>query len=43
MAQQEEKTATIAEIFADAEAPVRKVLDEIFVAIHPRLGNRRPP
>jgi hypothetical protein len=41
MAQQEEKTATIAEIFADAEAPVRKVLDEIFVAIHPRLGEQK--
>lgn len=41
MAKQEEKTATIAEIFADAEAPVRKVLDEIFVAIHPRLGEQK--
>jgi type VI secretion system TssC-like protein len=41
MAQQEVKTATIAEIFADAEAPVRKVLDEIFVAIHPRLGEQK--
>ena len=41
MAQQEVKTATVAEIFADAEAPVRKVLDEIFVAIHPRLGEQK--
>jgi hypothetical protein len=41
MAQQEVKTATIAELFADAEAPVRKVLDEIFVAIHPRLGEQK--
>ncbi|MBO0719858.1 MAG: hypothetical protein J2P41_03495 [Blastocatellia bacterium] len=41
MAQQETKTATVAEIFADAEAPVRKVLDEIFVAIHPRLGEQK--
>jgi Type VI secretion system, TssC, VipB len=41
MAQQEAKTATVAEIFADAEAPVRKVLDEIFVAIHPRLGEQK--
>lgn len=41
MAQQEVKTATIADIFADAEAPVRKVLDEIFVAIHPRLGEQK--
>jgi Type VI secretion system, TssC, VipB len=41
MAEQEVKTATIAEIFADAEAPVRKVLDEIFVAIHPRLGEQK--
>src|SRR5262245_43205012 len=41
MAEQEVKTATIAEIFADAEVPVRKVLDEIFVAIHPRLGEKK--
>ncbi len=41
MAGQEVKTATIAEIFADAEVPVRKVLDEIFVAIHPRLGEQK--
>jgi hypothetical protein len=41
MAGQEVKTATVAEIFADAEAPVRKVLDEIFVAIHPRLGEQK--
>jgi hypothetical protein len=41
MAEQEVKTATIAEIFADAEAPVRKVLDEIFVAIHPRLSEKK--
>ena len=41
MAEQEVKTATVAEIFADAEAPVRKVLDEIFVAIHPRLGEQK--
>jgi hypothetical protein len=41
MAQQEVKTATIGDIFADAEAPVRKVLDEIFVAIHPRLGEQK--
>jgi hypothetical protein len=41
MANQEVKTATVAEIFADAEAPVRKVLDEIFVAIHPRLGEQK--
>jgi hypothetical protein len=38
---QEVKTATVAELFADAEAPVRKVLDEIFVAIHPRLGEQK--
>jgi Type VI secretion system, TssC, VipB len=41
MAQQDVNTATIAEIFADAEAPVRKVLDEIFVAFHPRLGEQK--
>ena len=41
MAGQEVKTATVAELFADAEAPVRKVLDEIFVAIHPRLGEQK--
>jgi type VI secretion system TssC-like protein len=41
MANQEVKTATVAELFADAEAPVRKVLDEIFVAIHPRLGEQK--
>jgi hypothetical protein len=41
MAEQEVKTTTIAEIFADAEVPVRKVLDEIFVAIHPRLGEQK--
>jgi hypothetical protein len=41
MAEQEVKTATVAELFADAEAPVRKVLDEIFVAIHPRLGEQK--
>src|SRR5262245_60582052 len=41
MAKQEVKTATVAELFADAEAPVRKVLDEIFVAIHPRLGEQK--
>ena len=41
MAEQEVKTVTIAEIFADAEVPVRKVLDEIFVAIHPRLGEKK--
>jgi hypothetical protein len=41
MAKQESKTATVGEIFADAEAPVRKVLDEIFVAIHPRLGEQK--
>ncbi|HEV2668109.1 MAG TPA: hypothetical protein VG324_24550 [Blastocatellia bacterium] len=41
MAEKEVKTATVAELFADAEAPVRKVLDEIFVAIHPRLGEAK--
>ena len=41
MAGKEVKTATVAELFADAEAPVRKVLDEIFVAIHPRLGEQK--
>jgi hypothetical protein len=41
MAKQEVKTTTVAELFADAEAPVRKVLDEIFVAIHPRLGEQK--
>ncbi|MBO0856960.1 MAG: hypothetical protein J2P21_00595 [Chloracidobacterium sp.] len=41
MAEQEAKTATVAELFADAEAPVRKVLDEIFMAIHPRLGEQK--
>lgn len=41
MAGQEVKTATVAELFADAEAPVRKVLDEIFAAIHPRLGEQK--
>jgi len=41
MAKQEVKTATVAELFAGAEAPVRKVLDEIFVAIHPRLGEQK--
>jgi type VI secretion system TssC-like protein len=41
MAGQEVKTATVGELFADAEAPVRKVLDEIFVAIHPRLGEQK--
>src|SRR5215510_7225900 len=41
MAKQEVKTATVAELFADAEAPVRKVLDEIFAAIHPRLGEQK--
>jgi Type VI secretion system, TssC, VipB len=41
MAGQDVKTATVAELFADAEAPVRKVLDEIFVAIHPRLGEQK--
>jgi hypothetical protein len=41
MAKQESKTATVGEIFADVEAPVRKVLDEIFVAIHPRLGEQK--
>jgi Type VI secretion system, TssC, VipB len=41
MAEQEVKTATIAEIFAAADLPVRKVLDEIFVAIHPRLGEQK--
>jgi hypothetical protein len=41
MAGQEVKTATVGELFADAEAPVRKVLDEIFMAIHPRLGEQK--
>ena len=32
------------EIFAEAEAPqVRKVLAEIFAAMHPRLGEEKPP
>ena len=40
MAQQEVKTATIGEIFADAEAPVRKVLDEILAQISSEMEHK---
>lgn len=32
------KTATVEEIFAEADVPVRRVLNEIFGDFHPRLG-----
>lgn len=43
MAEQEEvRTATVEEIFADAETPqMGKLLTEIFAAIHPRLGEKK--
>lgn len=42
MAEQEVKTATVEEIFADAESPqVGKLLGEIFADIHPRLGEKK--
>jgi hypothetical protein len=41
MISQETRIATIGEIFAKANSPVRRALDEIFVAIHPRLGEQR--
>lgn len=42
MAEQEVRTATVEEIFADAETPqMGKLLAEIFADMHPRLGDKK--
>jgi hypothetical protein len=42
MAEQEVRTATVEEIFADAETPqMGKLLTDIFADIHPRLGDKQ--